>query len=65
MKPLPKEVFVKREKIGDSSSETFLFADDDFYKLAAVNEKLIVGRYELVETLELRMVAQLHPVSGK
>jgi len=65
MKPLPKEIFVKREKISDSSNETFLNADDDFYKLATVNEKLIVGRYELVETFELKMVAQLHPVSGK
>ena len=62
--PMPKEIFAKREKI-DGGSESFFLAEEDFRKLASNGEKVIVGRYELVETFELRLEPKLHPVVNK
>jgi hypothetical protein len=61
--PMPKELFVRREEL--DNNETFFNADEDYQKLASNGEKVIVGRYELIETFELRLEPKLHPVANK
>ena len=63
--PMPKELFIRKVRLIDSEPETFLDAHEDYEKLASNGEKVIVGRYELVETFELRLEPKLHPVANK
>jgi len=62
--PMPKELFAKREQPEDGS-ESFFLADDNFRNLAENGASVLVGRYELVETFELRLEPKLHPVANK
>jgi hypothetical protein len=62
--PMPKELFAKKEII-DSGSESFFLADEDFRKLAENGASVLIGRYELIETFELRLEPKLHPVANK
>lgn len=52
-KNMPKTLYAKRVIDGEVE---FFTADDDIKGLAEPNEKQIVGRYELKETVAVEMV---------
>lgn len=56
MKALPKVIFVKREQDGDA---TYLLAGETQRELAEMNERITVGKYQLIETAKVEMVAQI------
>lgn len=57
IKTLPKTLFVKIEK--PSNDEPYFVAADDVVGMVDVNEKIKIGRYELIETMTAEGVIKL------
>jgi hypothetical protein len=59
MRKLPKEIFIKIERDGDTE---YPIADTDIANLVPMGEKVLIGTYKLIETFSYEGEAVKKPL---
>jgi hypothetical protein len=62
---LPKKIFVRRDRIVNEPSSFHLIAEENSADMVEIGEVVLIGVYELVETVRVEGVVKSTPVSMK